>query len=147
MPIPRFEGYRLHSDARSGRAIFRCGDDHGMESVYHGAHVEALGSHRTCRAATSCQRAKSGWFSGRWGTKLGTLKRHNCGNFLTNLKSLAPRARFELATLRLAAFGFAHSVCRLYLQSATETKHLAIQWPLMGTQRPFRFDSSETVEK
>ena len=47
-----------------GRAIFRRGDDHGVESVYHGSYVEALRPYWASRSATSCQRAKSGWFSG-----------------------------------------------------------------------------------
>jgi hypothetical protein len=66
------------------RAIFRCGSDHGVEPLYDGEDAEAVWPHWTSCAATSSQRAKSGQFSGRWGTKLGTLKSHTCGNFLTN---------------------------------------------------------------
>ena len=56
------EAHGLHSPEQPnpGVPFSRGGNDHGVESIYYCANVEALWSHRAGFAATSCQRAKSG---------------------------------------------------------------------------------------
>ncbi len=78
LSLPRSEAHWLYADAGSGRALLRSGDDHGMEREHHSTDGEMLRPHWTGCTAASGACSKQSRFSGRWGTKLGTVPNATC---------------------------------------------------------------------